>query len=927
MKRIVGYIGVVLSMLLALLVGLVPSLIHVNGTGDYESMRTYVYKISEKTYDISNGGTTDDGNISDQDKQSRLDDAVNEFKVRLDNADISDYRLETSGLDTIKVTFKTDVALYDDISSYLNFSWSFMASTYTGDPTAGQTPNEIDSLSGEANFFESGSARIEYRDNYPYVVVSLSNPEQFKTVFVAARDAEVEEDDSENDDSTEEGETEEESTANENLIFILNNWVDGLTIETLLENSGNEFVTASQIKEHILFSFDTTNPASFFWDYDSSLSDEDQENAVYNEIYFGGYNLNSSDDSSYYGAIEEDRVLAYKKANIWLNKFNSNSYDFNISLLNVNGDNAYTTTVSPFVDFLVYMNEINWSNGLFVASLIAIVVVSLFLILNYGLNGISAILNAFAMLIISIGLFNTFGSEFNTGALIGLVSLVILSIFSSGIYFKKIKDEIYLGKNIKKAYIDGNKKSLTTQIDFSIITLILGITAYLIPNSILISFGSLLVVGSILNIILNGILLRTISWLIYNSSIVANRLSLVSIDKKKVPNLSMDEKPTYFDQFKKRDNKKTNLTIGIVSSILLVASIIGLTTFSIVRGNIYNSLSTQENSEVVIRIDRRNVSSDDSRDIERYKENIENVFLTKFYEDNDTLMFNEVNMETYNYSYLVNNVTNKEYYFVVSLDQPFTSEDMIFVSDNDGNISEMRIEEALDISLRPVLGSPNITLNEVYDVNNDANNYYVLIYSLIGIAVSSVYLLFRFNISKTLTSIILVGGTLTITIGIFSLVNGPFASIITLGGLLLILLGYLIVITYFNKEKELYREKRKDLANNLALRREEFEYRFNSYYPNIINLTLISSFIVISLFFASGINQYLLILILLGMVLFVVFTRFLLLPIEFFFASLFNKIKTKISSSIENRRKKNPSKLNKKHDDGPEEAIFVGIND
>lgn len=927
MKRIVGYIGVVLSMLLALLVGLVPSLIHVNGTGDYESMRTYVYKISEKTYDISNGGTTDDGNISDQDKQSRLDDAVNEFKVRLDNADISDYRLETSGLDTIKVTFKTDVALYDDISSYLNFSWSFMASTYTGDPTAGQTPNEIDSLSGEANFFESGSARIEYRDNYPYVVVSLSDPEQFKTVFVAARDAEVEEDDSENDNSTEEGETEEESTANENLIFILNNWVDGLTIETLLENSGNEFVTASQIKEHILFSFDTTNPASFFWDYDSSLSDEDQENAVYNEIYFGGYNLNSSDDSSYYGATEEDRVLAYKKANIWLNKFNSNSYDFNISLLNVNGDNAYTTTVSPFVDFLVYMNEINWSNGLFIASLIAIVVVSLFLILNYGLNGISAILNAFAMLIISIGLFNTFGSEFNTGALIGLVSLIILSIFSSGIYFKKIKDEIYLGKNIKKAYIDGNKKSLTTQIDFSIVTLILGITAYLIPNSILISFGSLLVVGSILNIILNGILLRAISWLIYNSSTVANRLSLISIDKKKVPNLSMDEKPTYFDQFKKRDNKKTNLTIGIVSSILLVASIIGLTTFSIVRGNIYNSLSTQENSEVVIRIDRRNVSSDDSRDIERYKENIENVFLTKFYEDNDTLMFNEVNMETYNYSYLVNNVTNKEYYFVVSLDQPFTSEDMIFVSDNDGNISEMRIEEALDISLRPVLGSPSITLNEVYDVNNDANNYYVLIYSLIGIAVSSVYLLFRFNISKTLTSIILVGGTLTITIGIFSLVNGPFASIITLGGLLLTLLGYLIVITYFNKEKELYREKRKDLANNLALRREEFEYRFNSYYPNIINLTLISSFIVISLFFASGINQYLLILILLGMVLFVVFTRFLLLPIEFFFASLFNKIKTKISLSIENRRKKNPSKQNKKHDDGPEEAIFVGIND
>ncbi len=927
MKRIVGYISVVASLLLALLVALVPSFINVNGTGDYESMRTYVYKISEKTFDISNGGTTDDGNISDQDKQDRLDEAVNEFKVRLDNADISDYRLETSGLDTIKVTFKADNSLYDDISSYLNFSWSFMASTYSGDPTAGQTPSEIASLSGDANFFESGSARIEYRDNYPYVVISLSDPEQFKTIVTAASEAEADEDtsDDSSDDSSED--SEEETTANQNLIYVLNNWVDGLTIETLIENKGNEFLSANQIKEHILFTFDSTNPSSFYWDYDSSLSSDEQENKVYEEIYFGGYNLSSSEDSSFYGSVEGDRILAYKKANIWMHKFNSSTYDFNVTLLNVNGDNAYTTTVKPFTDFLVYMNTINWSNGLFIATLIATIVVSLFLILNYGINGISAILNAVAMFIASIGLFNTFGSEFNVGTIIGLITLVMLTIFSSGIYFKKIKDEIYLGKNIKKAYIDGNKKSLASQIDFSIITLILGITSYLIPNSILISFGSLLIVGSILNIVLNGIVLRALSWLIYNSSTVANKLSLIGVDKKKVPNLSMDEKPTYFDQFKKRDNKKTGLALTIISSLLLIASIIGLTTFQVVRGNIYNSTSSEQNSEVVIRIDRRNVSSDDSRDIQRYQENIKNVFLTKFYEDQDTLMFNDVEIESYNYSYIVNNVTNKEYYFIVSLDNAYNQDSMIYTLDNDQNVVEMRIEEALDIQLRPVLGSPTITLNQVYNVNNDSNNYYVMLYCLIGVAVSSVYMLFRFNISKTLTSLILVGGSLTVTIGIFSLINGSFASIITLGGLLLTLLGYIILIAYFNKEKEVLREKRKEIGDDLSLRREQYEYRLNSYYPSIVNLTLISSFIVISLFFANGINQYLLILILLGMIIEVIATRFLILPIEFMFLSFFNKIKTNINKSFEERKKKHPSKNNKKNDDGPEEAIFVGIND
>ena len=63
------------------------------------------------------------------------------------------------------------------------------------------------------------------------------------------------------------------------------------------------------------------------------------------------------------------------------------------------------------------------------------------------------------------------------------------------------------------------------------------------------------------------------------------------------------------------------------------------------------------------------------------------------------------------------------------------------------------------------------------------------------------------------------------------------------------------------------------------------------------------------------------------MIIEVISTRFLVLPIEFLFTSFFNKIKTNINKSIDARRKKHPSKNNKKNDDGPEEAIFVGIND
>lgn len=921
MKRLFGYITVVFSFLLALMVGLVPSLKAVNGTGDYESMKTYVYKISEKTFDISNGGTTDDGDLSEEDQQDRIDTVVDEFKTRLANADISDYKLETSGYDTIKVTFKTNSSLYSDISSYLSFSWSLMASTYDGSVTAGQTPSEIYSNGGEDNFFESGSAKIEYKNSYPYVTVKLSDPDQFKTIYKAANSAEAP---SDTDDINSE-EDEEKATADQNKIFILNNWVDGLTISDLLTNQGNNYVTSSQIKNHILFALEATSYSNIYWDYNSEETEDNQDDAAWETIYFGGYNINSL----YYGNSESDRVLAYKKANIWMNKFNSNPYECNVTLVNVNGDFTYENNVSPFVDFLVYMNEINWSNGLYVSCLIGLIVVSLFLILNYGINGVTSILTSLSMFIVSIGLFNTFGSEFNLGAIIGLLTLVTVSLFSSGIYFKKIKDEIYLGKNIKKAFNDGSKKSFATQIDFSVVSLILGITAYLIPNSMLVSFGSLLIVGSLLNVLLNVILLRCLSWLIFNSSVISNKLNLIAVDKKRIPDLTKDEKPTYFKQFEKKTSKNVKKTSLIISSILLLASIVGMTSFYLIRGNIYNNVNEVSGSEIVIRYDKRNVSDDDSREIDRYINDIEDVLLERFYVNETTTLFkDEVDMKTYNYSYLNNKVTNKEYYFVIELNDTYNSDSSIYIKNSDNEIVTMNFVEALDTYVLPVFSrSGEVTINEIYNVNNDTNNYYVLLFVSIGIGVTTIYMLFRFNLSKTIVSILIGGSGVTITIGLFSLINVSFASSITLGGLYLVVFAYLLFITIFNKEKEVYKDNKNELQD-LSRRKEIYEYSLNSYYNTmILNNSLISCFMIISLFFTNGLSQYLLILMLIGVFVYLVLIMTLSISLEIYFSTNFIKIK-------ENARKKHEAKLvnkkkNKKKDDyeGPEEAIFIGIND
>ncbi len=920
MKRIIAYISLTASMLLACLVGMIPALKTVNGTGDYSAGRTYVYKISEKNYNLLNSdGTTKELNENDDTKKEILEDVVNEFKSRLSYADVTNYKLETSGFDTIKVTFKTSTSLYDDISSYLNFSWSFKASTYKEDVVVGKDSIQIKENTGNDNFFESGSARIEYKDNYPYVVVKLKNPEEFKNVVTTAKNATSSSSSTtsiNNYVTLEDDEEETDTTINK--VYILNNWLTGMKIETLLSSDGSPYLDKALTKNHILFSYDSSSASSIYWDYDSSLSATDQENKVYEEIFFGGYNLDSS--SNTYGSVETDRVLAYKKANIWMHKFNSSTYSQEITLVNTSGTNAYTSIISPFLDHLVYMNEINWTNSLFIASFIAIVIVSLFLCLHFGLNGITVIINSFAMLISSIGLFNLFGSEFNVGAIIGYLTLMVVSIFSGVIYFKKANNELYKGKNIKKANQEGSKRSFMIQFDISIITMILGITSYLIPTSNLMSFGSLLIVGSILNIILNMAILRPLSWLIYNSSIVNKKLNLIGVNKKEIPNLSKDEKPTYFEKFNKKQPKKTYKIVSIIGAILLVASVAGLTSFQLIRGNIYNSSSTQSNTELVIRIDKQNITEDDETEIENNIDTISSILKEKVFINENKSICKSPDVKTYNYSYIINSVTNKEYYYVITLDGKYNIDDKAYYLDNDSNLVESTLEKAVDISINNVISTSKISVNSIYNATNDSNNYYVLLFVSIGIAVTSIYMLIRFGLSKTLASIILIGGSITIVVGIFSLCNAPFGSVITLGALLLTVLGYITTVIYYNKEKEIMQEGKKDL-NTLELRRDAYEVGFNDYYPFNASILLILGLMVISMFFTSSLDTYLLILLLIGFVVILILQKACSINIELFFNKIFMKFKGLFNR--ENKKKKNKTK----NDDGPEEAIFIGIND
>ena len=189
MKRFIGYITLCATMIIGLGIGFLPTVSGLNGSADYSSSKEFVFKVSDRvTEDGAFDGTTTNTELSND--SSAIDDIISTFETRLNAIQISNYKINKIGDDTISVIYRTNDNFYDDITDYLTFSWSFMASTYGDTPVSiGNSASSIKTNGNKTNeFFMPGSATIEYKDSYPYVVVELSdNGEKFKTLYEKAK--------------------------------------------------------------------------------------------------------------------------------------------------------------------------------------------------------------------------------------------------------------------------------------------------------------------------------------------------------------------------------------------------------------------------------------------------------------------------------------------------------------------------------------------------------------------------------------------------------------------------------------------------------------------------------------------------------------------------------------------------------------------
>lgn len=960
MKRFIGYLLLSLSILVSVFIGFVPTFSNINASGDFSRGKEFIYQVSVKNENNDLNYINGDSSFkSETELNSDIDDVVNEFKSRLENIDITDAVVEkidnksddsqSDKYYSIKVSYKAQYdQLYDAINSYLTFDWNLSISI-TKEPYNFSQYVDNTNTSQEA-LFKRGEAYLDTSSTLPVINIPLADPQTFKDDILDTVKKTDSSDDSSStsskklslintfaEDSTDSSEEDSEPTTDD-YIYIVNNWVDLYDITKAVESS-NYYSDATN---NVLYKLNTTDLSSMFADYDES------DTSKVCEILKLDYSQYCPDLSNITNTAVLQRVIN-TFAKIEAAKLNSTSYKYKISLLNEsyistnssdNGENSIAALVEQLKDkgTLVF-------SSLIIATICAFVLIALFLTLNFGVASILGLSCGSAVTLLSASMLSLFGVEFNIGTIVGLIAVAIVSIISSVVYFKKVREMCYAGKNLKKACSDANKKTILFHLDISVVTLILGIVAYLFDNYAIMSLGAILIIGGILNFLFSTFVLKGIYWLLANSSFIADHLKLLMIKKEIIPDLSKDEKPTYFDSFKQEEPKKKNKIINLsVFGILLLASIIAIPTVTAVKGNVYGKeQQTVQNSEVYITY--KVLKNDDNQSGIASNTELEELVLNKIYTYSESATDNKGSKLSYSslnsvyYSTIIDDEGNTylDFTHIIELNSKVSTNDTFIYSEDgvtrQGALNDVIKDVVFEVAIsqydKSISGIDNdsrsVYLLTSYNYSNDSLSYDIFVFIAIGISICTGYILLRYGLGKAMISLLVVITSSVISIGLYSMLLVGAASTNTLSLALIAVVGYAMILYYFSSQRELIKDNKNLKLTNKEKLDEMLRTNHSLIFSTLLICLSLSSLILISFILSKSFTNVVIISALLGNCISIIFIKCFVQDLQKVNEKCWAR--TKKIVKFDSFKKKNKKKDAKKNDDGPQEAIFIGIND
>lgn len=137
----------------------------------------------------------------------------------------------------------------------------------------------------------------------------------------------------------------------------------------------------------------------------------------------------------------------------------------------------------------------------FLAGVVGIIAIALLLIVLYKLSGFIASVSILAYTFLTLLIFNLVGGRLTLQGIAALVIGIGMAVDSAVILFSRVKEKLREGLQLKNAYKEGSKDSFISILDANITTLIAAVILFILGESSVKGFATMLIISIVVTFI------------------------------------------------------------------------------------------------------------------------------------------------------------------------------------------------------------------------------------------------------------------------------------------------------------------------------------------------------------------------------------------------------------------------------------------
>ena len=225
----------------------------------------------------------------------------------------------------------------------------------------------------------------------------------------------------------------------------------------------------------------------------------------------------------------------------------------------------------------------------FVAGVIGIALIGLFLIALYRFTGIISTISIILYTFLVFLVFWVVGGVLTLPGIAALVLGIGMAVDSNVITFARIRDELYKGKSLPMAFKEGSKSSFSAILDSNLTTLLIAIIMFIFGESAIKGFATMTIITVVVTMFTMVYITRLLMKLFVKTDFFNNKTRFfIGVKKEDIPNLSKNENVKKVP-FKNVNFLKNQRFFSAVSIIIIIIGAIAIAFCGLNLGIDYKS--------------------------------------------------------------------------------------------------------------------------------------------------------------------------------------------------------------------------------------------------------------------------------------------------------------------------------------------------